>query len=217
MVKYKVGDVVTVRSDLEVRKMYGKITFLSDMEKLKGKKVTISEVHFEEKAYRIKELNYWYDEAMFIGLAKDMKESVNMLEKLEVGMTIQLKDELDAGIKVYPKGTLAEVKEIKEDRKLVNIKVNGDLGVFRFDEIDLYFEEYVEPKQIEEKAHKPELGEDDISRIIQSENAIVVFLTSGAKGVAKCHNDDEYDFEVGKRVAYLKAKIQELNNELATY
>lgn len=41
--KYKVGDKVRVRSDLEESKMYGCQSFLKQMEKYKGKLVTISE------------------------------------------------------------------------------------------------------------------------------------------------------------------------------
>lgn len=42
--KYKVGDKVRVRSDLETDRAYGNAVFVAQMELLKGKKVTISEL-----------------------------------------------------------------------------------------------------------------------------------------------------------------------------
>ena len=43
--KYKVGDKVRVRSDLEESETYGCQAFLKQMEKYKGKLVKISEEH----------------------------------------------------------------------------------------------------------------------------------------------------------------------------
>ena len=51
--KYKVGDKVRVREDLEVGEWYGEDTFVSKMVPFKGKVVTISNI--ESSFYRLKE------------------------------------------------------------------------------------------------------------------------------------------------------------------
>ena len=61
--KYKVGDKVRVRSDLEVGKRYGKHAFVYDMIKYSGKIVTIESVG--ESDYRIVEGIYSWTDEMF--------------------------------------------------------------------------------------------------------------------------------------------------------
>ena len=61
--KYKVGDIVTVRSDLEVHERYGCEFFAPRMVKFKGKKVTIDRIAYCN--YEIEEDGrefYWTDE-----------------------------------------------------------------------------------------------------------------------------------------------------------
>ena len=63
MTKYKIGDKVKVRKDLVVGERYnGGTTFNSDMEKFKGKTLTISsnykDVDGSEDRYNVKE-NCW--------------------------------------------------------------------------------------------------------------------------------------------------------------
>ena len=65
--KYKVGDKVRVREDLEVYKLYGREAFTSEMVPLKGKIVTISKVvgyrcEIEEDLFK-----YWWADEMFSG------------------------------------------------------------------------------------------------------------------------------------------------------
>jgi len=66
--KYKVGDQVRVRKDLEVDKEYGDNCFVDSMKEYSGKKVTITNICYGN--YEIKEDNetfYWTNE-MFEGL-----------------------------------------------------------------------------------------------------------------------------------------------------
>ena len=65
--KYKVGDKVRVRENLEVNKAYGKDFFVSEMNFLKGKTVIISDIEYD--FYKLKEDSgkwNWTDE-MFSG------------------------------------------------------------------------------------------------------------------------------------------------------
>lgn len=63
MNEFKIGDKVKVRSNLEVGKKYGGVVFLSGMEFLKGKELTIHNVS-EEDDYTFEECNYYCSEEM---------------------------------------------------------------------------------------------------------------------------------------------------------
>ena len=63
MNKFKVGDKVRLREDLEVGKEYGRVRFLSDMEDLKGRELTIYYIS-EEGDYTFDEANYYCSEEM---------------------------------------------------------------------------------------------------------------------------------------------------------
>lgn len=80
--KYKIGDKVLVRSDLEESKKYGNAVVMSNMLYFKGKIVTIEHVdHFN--CYRIKEDPdqwHWTDE-MFVG--KESEEIKSDFEEIE--------------------------------------------------------------------------------------------------------------------------------------
>ena len=62
--KYKVGDKVRIREDLEVGKDYGNHDVVEDMKKYEGKEFIIDEVR--RNYYRLKDENwyYWTDEML---------------------------------------------------------------------------------------------------------------------------------------------------------
>ena len=67
--KYKVGDKVRIRSDLETGKRYGDNSFATSMEQFKGKLVTIIDIvcFMDKTFYNIKEdtMNFfWTDEML---------------------------------------------------------------------------------------------------------------------------------------------------------
>lgn len=124
---------------------------------------------------------------------------------LEVGMRLELTKDLDCGIKVISAGEVFEVQSILGKISLMNPMIG--IGVFDFEEVNEYFKEYIEEIKIDE----------DVKRVIYSDKATVVILNSGVKGIAKCLENDTYNKEIGYRVAYLKAKIKEMNKELKRY
>ena len=63
MNKFKVGDKVKLRDDLEVGRDYGEITFLRDMKDLQGKELTIDRIS-RQGNYILKEGRYYYSEEM---------------------------------------------------------------------------------------------------------------------------------------------------------
>lgn len=100
--KFKVGDKVRVREDLEVDKKYGNKDFIDLMEQYKGKIVTIASI--ESNYYVIEEDNgtwAWTDEM----LEPIEKESKNMnIEELN----LEYKAKMDALMEEYK----AKVKEV---------------------------------------------------------------------------------------------------------
>ena len=85
--KYKVGDRVRVRKDLEPGNFYGKDYYISSMDKFKGEKCVITEIW--DQSYQINNFGYWWSEEMFESV-DDEKVLEYALEKL--GMT---KEELE--------------------------------------------------------------------------------------------------------------------------
>ena len=79
--KYKVGDKVRVRKDLEPGNFYGKDYYISSMDKFKGEKCVITEIW--DQSYQINDFGYWWSEEMFESIDDDLLEYA--LEKL--GMT----------------------------------------------------------------------------------------------------------------------------------
>ena len=85
--KYKVGDKVRVRKDLEPGNFYGKDYYISSMDRFKGEKCVITEIW--DQSYQINNFGYWWSEEMFESV-DDEKVLEYALEKL--GMT---KEELE--------------------------------------------------------------------------------------------------------------------------
>ena len=126
--------------------------------------------------------------------------------ELKVGMKLELIKNLDCGIRVIEKGEVFRVQHISANKvSLINNEIG--VGVFELEEVKEYFKEYIEEIKTDE----------DVKRVIYSDKVTVVILNSGIKGIAKCLDEDEYDKKVGYRIAYLKAKIKEMNKELKSY
>ena len=80
--KYKVGDKVRVRKDLEPGNFYGKDYYISSMDKFKDEKCVITGIW--DQSYQINDFGYWWSEEMFESV-DDEKVLEYALEKL--GMT----------------------------------------------------------------------------------------------------------------------------------
>lgn len=88
--KYKVGDKVRVRKDLESGNFYGKAFYISSMDEFKGEKCVITRIW--DQCYQINNFGYWWSEEMFESIDYDLLEYA--LEKL--GMTKEeLEDEMN--------------------------------------------------------------------------------------------------------------------------
>jgi len=83
--KYKVGDKVRVRADLNLDNKYGGWSMNSEMIEFNGKVVTIK--HCEGSTYAIEECGWAWTYEMFVGLAKDVKAptpTLNGIKKIIV-------------------------------------------------------------------------------------------------------------------------------------
>ena len=126
--------------------------------------------------------------------------------ELKVGMKLELIKDLDCGIRVIEKGEVFRIQHISANKvSLINNEIG--VGVFELDEVKEYFKEYIEEIKTDE----------DVKRVIYSDRVTVVILNSGIKGIAKCLEEDNYNKKIGYRIAYLKAKIKEMNKELKSY
>ena len=126
--------------------------------------------------------------------------------ELKVGMELELIKDLDCGIRVIEKGEIFRIQHISANKvSLINDGIG--VGVFELEEVKEYFKEYIEEIKVDE----------DVRKVIYSDKVTVVILNSGIKGIAKCLEEDEYDKKTGYRIAYLKAKIKEMNKELKSY
>ena len=126
--------------------------------------------------------------------------------ELKVGMELELIKDLDCGIRVIEKGEVFRVQHISANKvSLINNEIG--VGVFELEEVKEYFKEHIEEIKTDE----------DVKRVIYSDKVTVVILNNGIKGIAKCLEEDEYDKKVGYRIAYLKAKVKEMNKELKRY
>ena len=62
--------------------------------------------------------------------------------------------------------------------------------------------------------HSSFMTREKKEKVIHNDNATIIILDDGSKGVAKCAPDDFYDKTKGIKIAYLRAKIKSLNKEL---
>ena len=83
MNEFKIGDKVRLREDLEVGKEYGRVRFLSGMEDLKGKELTIYYIS-EDGDYTFDEANYYCSEEMLEKVFNDSDLLKFALGKLNI-------------------------------------------------------------------------------------------------------------------------------------
>lgn len=115
--KYKVGDKVRVRKDLEEWKQYGYLTFTESMGKLRGNNVTIAKVLSDSYLIVEDTGNFHWTEEM-----------------LESNKIIKKSDLQNGDIVTYRSG----------EKRIVNAKRNGLARIRNFDDIWLSLDNYEE-------------------------------------------------------------------------
>ena len=104
--KYKVGDKVRVRKDLEVGKDYGNHDVVEDMKKYKGKEFIIDEVL--RNYYRLKDENWYYWTDEMLELVEEGEKNNMELEKLNE----EYKNKMDKLMNKLMQEYKAKVKEV---------------------------------------------------------------------------------------------------------
>ena len=79
MNEFKIGDKVRLRDDLEVRRRYGKLEFLSGMRNLEGKELTIDFISEEG--------NYGFEESGYVCSEEMLKKVFNDSDLLEFALS----------------------------------------------------------------------------------------------------------------------------------
>lgn len=143
--KYKVGDKVRVRRDLEENKAYGGWGALEDMAKMRGEIVTIRRVR--RSAYELEEKGLMWTDEMFEGLADEeltAEEAIRLrgeicdgrdcscckLSAYNNGMGI-ICDELEAK---HPERAIEILKQYKKEHEKKEIEVVQKLYCLVIDE-----------------------------------------------------------------------------------
>lgn len=117
VMKYKVGDKVRIRRDLEVGEIYGDSDFIETMEQFKGEVVTIIDVN--ETSYNIKEDNivfFWTDEMIECKIYNNVDEFWSDWKNEKVGVKFNNADEFNNFINNYHyKHFNIKLSTVKED------------------------------------------------------------------------------------------------------
>ena len=104
--KFKVGDEVRVREDLEVGKDYGNYyVVVEDMKEYKGKEFIIHEVW--RNCYRLKDIGYYWTDEMLEPIERE-KNNMNIEE-----LNLEYKNKMDALMEEYRD----KVKEIADEEE----------------------------------------------------------------------------------------------------
>lgn len=61
---------------------------------------------------------------------------------------------------------------------------------------------------------KPDYIHNDVSKVILNDKTTIVFLETGEKGLSKLCPGDKFNEELGYKIAYKRATIEKLKNEI---
>ena len=79
------------------------------------------------------------------------------------------------------------------------------------------FDDLFKSKNKEHKTYKmPDYVHKNVLKVIISNPCVVVFLNDGTKGLARCHEEDIFDEELGYDIAYRRAIIKQMKMKLMT-
>lgn len=63
----------------------------------------------------------------------------------------------------------------------------------------------------------PDYVRNEVKKVIINEPCVIVFLTSGEKGVAKCCPEDKFSESIGFNIAFNRARIEKCKNDAKSY
>ena len=111
MNEFKIGDKVRLRDDLEVRRRYGKLEFLSGMRNLEGKELTIDFISEEG--------NYGFEESGYVCSEEMLKKVFNDSDLLEFALGKLLDMTKEELIEKYKENKI-DKQELEDMKKRYN-------------------------------------------------------------------------------------------------
>ena len=122
--KFKVGDKVRVRKDLEVSKDYGNCGVVKDMKEYRGKEFIIDKVW--RNCYMLKDIDYYWTDEMLEPIEEGEKNNMNIEQ-----LNLEYKNKMDKLMEEYK----AKVKEVtKKEEPFIKkgqgyFYINGSGGI----------------------------------------------------------------------------------------
>lgn len=197
--KYKIGDVVKIREDLQVGEKYGECEVVEDMLKYKGTTHIIKNIDFDGD-YILKSMDNPAD-TNYYPWHKDMLEPVELKDNLKESTNV---DKIKGGNNVeYKIGDVVEVRDdLKKGEKYGECEINEDMLKFKgatctIEGIDEDGDFYLSGKYNYYAWHKdmlePVITEDDLEPAIASKisrSTIYQYLLNHLEETYEAKNND---------------------------
>ena len=199
--RFKIGDKVRVRKDLEVDKKYGNLCFIGSMKKYKGKEFIIDKVC--TNYYRLKDIDHCWTDEMLEPVEKGEK-SMNIEE-----LNLEYKNKMDALMEEYK----TKAKELAEEEPFIRegqgyFTINKLFGIDEFNyDSDIFDRELLESgNMFPFTDENREQVEKEVSLIAERRK-----LQLEMEMFARQNNEEEIDWNNSEQVKWYLYLIYEEN------
>lgn len=233
----KVGDYVKVKEDLHRGEYVSHDgtdvnSVVEDMLRFKGQKFKVTYV-YEDGGFMIQGNSWTWLDSM-------VEKCDPPIEEFKVGDLVKIKEDLEEGRYTSRDGKVKNtvVHEMLEYKgRVCEIESVTGTGNFRLKGVnwhwvDTMFDRYELPpvgevfpepyefrikseEEVSEVLYEKQLAtHDDVQKVVREGRKIVVTLYDGTVGKSRCHVDDTFNKATGYEIAYRRAKIKQLEEEL---
>lgn len=140
--------------------------------------------------------------------------------ELKVGDKVRIKNDL-IDYKVYGACGFVSRMSMYKNKVTIITEIEGNYIYIDLDNGKwVWSKEMLEKVEEEDKVKKckiywmPKYVASDVQKVIVNKPCVIVFLKTGEKGIARCCSGDEFSEEQGYMIAYKRATIERLKNEL---
>lgn len=202
--KFKVGDKVRAKKDLEVDKEYGNLCFIDLMEEYKGKEFIIDKIW--TNYYSLKGMGYCWTDEMLEPVEEGEKNNMNIEE-----LNLEYKNKMDALMEEY-KTKVKELTEeepfIKEGQRYFVIDDTFELGSYCYTD-DLWDKKYLNYGNI---FPYTEENEEEIRKEV---NLIAERkkLQSEMEMFARQNNEEEIDWNNSEQMKFYLYTVSTIHKE----
>lgn len=184
--KFKIGEKVKVREDLEIGKMYGGTTLYREMNTFRGKICSIEEYYKKGNDYKL-DNGWWFNE--------DMLESINE-NTLKVGDKVIIRDDLKRN-SIYGEELFTISMEKFKGKEVTISKIVGNHYELLEDIWKFFWSiEMFEPQKSEEGNFQATITINGDSTMVRTKDSI---------GISWCNPEDEYNKGLGIAIALFRA------------